>query len=193
MSVFARLTDSSRTSRHVRFVPLTDSCAAANGISNRQYWPKSKLALQVPEPKSDPSTAILQSYLKNRELQFRHRTSAQIAYIAPGVGQQPEHGCRCGRRWHPNWQIAGELLRVVRNSLLGPNGVSEWVWQAGASRETIGAGSRSRCPRRVAGDLLGGGRSRLDDHGRNHALQGLAAVNEDMAMTVMPLRACWHS
>jgi len=54
-------------------------------------------------------------------------------------------------------------------------------------------GSRSRCPRRVAGDLLSGGRSRLDDHGRDHALQGLAAVNEDMAMTVMPLRACWHS
>ena len=52
------------------------------------------------------------------------------------VGQQPEHGCRC----HPNWQIAGELLRVVRTSLLGPNGVSEWVWQAGASRETIGGG-----------------------------------------------------
>jgi Protein of unknown function (DUF1097) len=52
------------------------------------------------------------------------------------VGQQPEHGCRC----HPNWQIAGELLRVVRNSLLGPNGVSEWVWQAGASRETLGGG-----------------------------------------------------
>jgi hypothetical protein len=52
------------------------------------------------------------------------------------VGQQPEHGCRC----HPNWQIAGELLRVVRTSLLGPNGVSEWVWQAGASRETLGGG-----------------------------------------------------
>ena len=46
---------------------------------------------------------------------------------------------------------------------------------------------------RFAGDLLGGGRSRLDDHGRDHVLQGLAAVNEDMAMTVMPLRACWHS
>src|SRR5882757_11455295 len=60
--------------------------------------------------------------------------------LRPAVGQQPEHGCRCGRRWHPNWQIAGELLRVVRNSLLGPNGVSEWVWQACASRETIGGG-----------------------------------------------------
>jgi hypothetical protein len=41
-------------------------------------------------------------------------------------------------------------------------------------------------------------RSALDtsdwvDHGRDHALQGLAAVNEDMAMTVVPLRACWHS
>src|ERR1700731_2920674 len=38
--------------------------------------PRSKLALQVPQPKSDPSTTILQSYLKNRELQFKHRTSA---------------------------------------------------------------------------------------------------------------------
>jgi hypothetical protein len=37
---------------------------------------------------------------------------------------------------------------------------------------------------------LGDGRDRLDDHDRDHALQGLAALNEDnMAMTVMSLRA----
>ena len=70
-----------------------------------------------------------------------------------------------------------------------PNGCGKVALRA----KLWGAGSRYRCPRRVAGDLLGGGRSRLDDHDRDHALQGLAAVNEDMAMTVMPLRACWHS
>src|SRR5258705_9843131 len=94
--------------------------------------------LQVPGPKSDPSTAILQTYLKNRELQFKHRTSASHRLYCARC--QPEHGCRFGRRGHPNWQIAGELLCVVRNSLLRPNGVSEWVWQACASRETIGDG-----------------------------------------------------
>src|SRR5258705_9866412 len=142
MSVFARLTDSSRTSRHVRFVPLTDSCAAANGISNRQYWPKSKLALQVPKPKSDPSTAILQSYLKNQELQFKHRTSASSRLYCARCRTAARARVPVGRRSHPNWQIAGELLRVVRNSLLGPNGVSEWVWQAVASAETRRAGQR---------------------------------------------------
>src|SRR5258705_7661991 len=108
MSVFARLTDSSRTSRHVRFVPLTDSCAAANGISNRQYWPKSKLALQVPEPKSDPSTAILQSYLKNRELQFKHRTSASNRLYCAR--------CRTAARARvPVWsQVAPELADCWR-------------------------------------------------------------------------------
>jgi hypothetical protein len=59
--------------------------------------------------------------------------------------------------------------------------------------EPSGPVARDNIFRALAGDLLGGGRSRLDDHARDHALQGLAAVNEDMAMTVMPLRARWHS
>ena len=36
---------------------------------------------------------------------------------------------------HPNWLIAGECFALLEvNPLLGPNGASEWVWQAGASR-----------------------------------------------------------
>jgi hypothetical protein len=61
-------------------------------------------------------------------------------YIAPAGGQQPEHGCRCGRRAAPELADCWRALCVVRNSLRGPNGVSEWVWQARASRETIGGG-----------------------------------------------------
>jgi hypothetical protein len=161
----------------------------------RQYFdrPGASLLCKFRSPKAIHQRPFLQSYLKKRECSSSTELLLQIAYIAPAVRQQPEHGCGCGRRAAPELADCLRALRVVRNSLLGPNGVSEWVWRAGASRETIGAGSRSRCPRRVAGDLLGGGCSRLDDHGRDHALQGLAAVNEDMAMAVMPLRACWHS
>jgi hypothetical protein len=95
--------------------------------------------------------------------------------------------------WHPNWQIAGKRFALLETHYCG-NGVSEWVWQAGASRETVRAGSRSCCPRRIAGDLLGDGRDRLDDHDREHALQGLAALNEDnMALIVMSLRAAMNT
>jgi hypothetical protein len=46
----------------------------------------------------------------------------------------------------------------------------------------------------AAGNLLGDGRDRLDDHGRDHALQGLAALNEDnVAMTVMSRRAAMNT
>jgi hypothetical protein len=107
-SAVPTITDIHRSDRHVCFVPLTDSCAAANGIiSNRQYLtaPRSELALQVPQPKSDPSTAILQSYLKNRELQFKHRTSASNRlYCArcrtaarAGVPVWSQGGTRIGR------------------------------------------------------------------------------------------------
>jgi hypothetical protein len=64
----------------------------------------------------------------------------QIAYIAPAVGQQPEHGCRCGRRWHTNWQIGVELLGVVGNSLLGPNG----VFRMGVASQRIARNHRGR-------------------------------------------------
>src|SRR6266550_2617800 len=106
MSALKRITDLSQPSRHVRKVqPLTDSRAAANGISNR---PRSKLALQVPEPKSDPSTAILQSYLKNRELQFKHRTSASNRLYCAR--------CRTAARARvPVWsQVAPELADCWR-------------------------------------------------------------------------------
>src|ERR1700731_2631820 len=70
--------------------------------------PRSKLALQVPEPKSDPSTAILQSYLKNRELQFKHRTSASNRLYCAR--------CRTAARARvPVWsQVAPELADCWR-------------------------------------------------------------------------------
>ena len=81
-------------------------------------------------------------------------------------------------RCHP---IAGECFALIESNrrCWGPNGVSEWVWRGGASRirrEIQRAGSRCRCARSLAGDLLGGGRGRLDDHDRDHALQRIAAV-----------------
>jgi hypothetical protein len=67
-----------------------------------------RLALQVPEPKSDPSTAILQSYLKNRELQFKHRTSASNRLYCAR--------CRTAARARvPVWsQVAPELADCWR-------------------------------------------------------------------------------
>jgi hypothetical protein len=71
--------------------------------------------LQVPQPKSDPSTAILQSYLKNRELQFKHRTSAsnRLYMLRPleDSSQSTGAGVVAGR--HPNWQISGERFALL--------------------------------------------------------------------------------
>ena len=117
-----------RSKRHLQSPILTaqeQACFASSGAQKRSINGHFAVIFEKTESCSSSTELLL-----------------QIAYIAPAVGQQPEHGCRCGRRWHPNWQIAGELLRVVRNSLLGPNGVSEWVWQACASRETIGGGQQ---------------------------------------------------
>ena len=73
-------------------------------------------------------------------------------------------------------------LRVdrVKPPLLGAKrsfrmGVAGWRF-AHRKRNLRRAGGRCRCARRLAGDLLGGGRGRLDDHDRDHALQRLAAV-----------------
>jgi signal transduction histidine kinase len=46
MSAFARTADSSRTSRHVRLVPLPDSCIAANGRTIRSVRRRSLAVTQ---------------------------------------------------------------------------------------------------------------------------------------------------
>jgi hypothetical protein len=133
---FWRKADIHRTP-DVRKVPLTDSCAAANGVSKRQYFdrPRSKPALQVPQPKSDPSTTILQSYLKNRELQFKHRTSASNRLYCARcrtASQSTGAGVVAGR--HPNWQIAGERFALLKTRYFGqtefPNGCGKLALRA---------------------------------------------------------------
>jgi hypothetical protein len=89
------------------FMPLLPILPGVNSLYER-LPPRSKLALQVPEPKSDPSTAILQTYLKNRELQFKHRTSASNRLYCAR--------CRTAARARvPAWsQVAPELADCWR-------------------------------------------------------------------------------
>jgi hypothetical protein len=70
---------------------------------------------------------------------------------------------------------------LIHSNRTAAGGQTEFPYGCGrvalrAWEENERAGSRCRCPRRVAGDLLAGGCGRLDDHDRDHALQGLAAV-----------------
>jgi hypothetical protein len=73
-------------------------------------------------------------------------------------------------------------LHIVRNQPAAggqtefPNGFGRLALRAYEEKRWR-AGSPCRCPRRMAGDLLSGGRGQLDDHDRDYALQRLAAVS----------------
>ena len=79
------------------------------------------------------------------------------------------------KRARPNWSIAGERL-LIDSKRTAAGGQTEFPYGCGRVEENWRAGSRCRCPGRVAGDLLFDGCGGLDDHDRDHALQGLAAV-----------------
>jgi hypothetical protein len=117
--------------------PLTDSCAArqtASPIANiltaqEQACFASSVAQK--RPINDHFAVILEK--------SRVAVQAQnLCFKSPIL--RPLDSSRCGRRAAPELADCWRAVRVVKNSLLGPNGVSEWVWQAGASRETIGGG-----------------------------------------------------
>jgi hypothetical protein len=118
-----QLADILRGIRHVSNVPLTDSCP-------------SKRHLQSPILTALEQACFASSGAQKRSINGHFA----VIFEKPSVAVQAQNFCfkspilrplsdssqstgRCGRRWHPNWQIAGELLRVVRNSLLGSNGV----------------------------------------------------------------------
>jgi hypothetical protein len=73
------------------------------------------------------------------------------------------------------------VLHIVRSQPAAegqtelPNGCGRLALRAYEEKRWR-AGSHCRCPRRMAGDLLSGGRGRLDDHDRDYALQQFAAV-----------------
>jgi hypothetical protein len=105
-------------------------------IANILTAQEQALALQVPQPKSDPSTAILQSFLKNRELLFKHRISAsnRLYILRPleDSSQSTGAGVVAGR--HPNWQIAGERFALLETRYGGqtefPNGCGKLALRA---------------------------------------------------------------
>ncbi len=84
-SAFPLIATEERTSRDVSNVPLTDSCVAANSISNRQSFDRAACGISIGRhvlwkfsrlDQKPTQPVIFWPYLKNRQLHLRHRISA---------------------------------------------------------------------------------------------------------------------